>query len=1018
MEAANTVIGKVADLLFSAAKQEIDHVRNCSKNVDKLRKEVEKLKDMKGRVQQQIDRAKGKGDDLLEGVQRWIDQAGVEVSMAEDFLEQEANAKKTCFNLRWCVNLSTLSHYSKTATNKALSLIDHREGGKDFEDRVSIPTSAPRDIDLYQRKNYDQIHSHKLLLNKIVASIEDESIQIVGIYGVGGVGKTTLAKEVAAQMKKVFADVVIVTVSQNVESEKIKAKFEDTAKRIEKKEKVLVVLDDLWKELPLDEVGIPCGSNYKNCKILLTSRRENVCVAMNTQKNICVESLAEDEAWILFKNVVGEKVETDAEFNKIAKEIILECGGLPLIIKVVGNALKTKSIKIWEAACDRLRNHVSRDIDEEVTQAFNHLKLSYDYLVSKEAKSCFLLCSMFPEDADIELENLVQYGIGLEKFDDLQSIEDARNRVQIAVNTLKSSCLLLDGDGKGTTKMHDVVRDMALLIASEGNKKTVVEAGKGLSQWHPRNATESYIGISLIQNRIRKLPDHEFHFPHLDSFLIPDNIVLESVPDKFIRAIKNVKVLDMKDNCISSLPRSFNLLTKLCMLNLSRNVYFDEISILGELRNLQMLILNGTNIKEIPKEIGQLTKLRCLSAKFCYRLSQIAPGVISNLYLLEELCVGFFRGGDRSSLEEIPNLPFLTKLELIVSDFDGIPKNLEFGKLQYFEILVGTKMLLAETRLIRDRLPYVSENKRILILKGIDIPFMKPYSKLIKAAEDIHIHCYKGFENILTVMFSEGIDEFKGITIYGARGEAFCLVDQKAKGKFFSKVKIFILSLIFSLEVLWNCPDEYISFHNLEKFEISFCEKLKRLFPVSVAKGLVNLRSLILSGCSSLESVICVGYEEEAGNNEIEMLAREVDFEFPRLSFIVIEHLAKLKSFCNGHSTIKYPSLEVVSVSNCPNMETWGYGIHDMPKMDFRHQGTSYNINDYVLMCHEIKAKAMSIIEIHIETDDMQLRLGSVEAMAGGSQGSLSTKGRYFCDAIRNLTRRKIIKSMFEELMV
>nr|GEV54514.1 NB-ARC domains-containing protein [Tanacetum cinerariifolium] len=321
---------------------------------------------------------------------------------------------------------------------------------------------------------------------------------------------------------------------------------------------------DLWEELPL-----------------------NVCVAMNSQENISVESLPEHEAWILFTNVVGEQVETDAEFNEIAKKIIGECV---------------------------LRNHVTRDITPEVKRAFfNHLKLSYNYLESEEAKSCFLLCSMFPEDANIELENLVQYGIGLDKFDDLQSIEDARNRVQIAVNTLKSSFLLFDGDGKGTTKMHDVVRDMALLIASEGSDKIEVMSGKGLSQWHPRNATESYIGISLMRNKICKLPDHEFHFPHLDSFLIPDN-ELESIPDKFIRAIKNVKVLDMKDNEISSLPQSFNLLTKLCMLNLSGNHYIDEISILGELKNLQILILNRTEIEEIPKEIGQLTKLRTYRA--------------------------------------------------------------------------------------------------------------------------------------------------------------------------------------------------------------------------------------------------------------------------------------------------------------------------------------------------------------------------------------------------------------------
>nr|GFD57505.1 NB-ARC domains-containing protein [Tanacetum cinerariifolium] len=87
----------------------------------------------------------------------------------------------------------------------------------------------------------------------------------------------------------------------------------------------------------------------------------------------------------------GEQVETDAEFNEIAKKIIGECGGLPLIIQVVGNALKNKSIELWKAALDQLRNHVTRDITPEVKRAFNHIKLSYNYLESEEAKSSFLL---------------------------------------------------------------------------------------------------------------------------------------------------------------------------------------------------------------------------------------------------------------------------------------------------------------------------------------------------------------------------------------------------------------------------------------------------------------------------------------------------------------------------------------------------------------------------------------------------------------------------------------------------
>nr|GFD52588.1 NB-ARC domains-containing protein [Tanacetum cinerariifolium] len=106
---------------------------------------------------------------------------------------------------------------------------------------------------------------------------------------------------------------------------------------------ILVILDDLWGELKLDEVGIPCGAEYKNCKILLTSRSKHVCETMNATL-ISVDILPPNEAWILFKRVVGDTVETDENLKKIAEKVVEGCGGLPLIIQAVGAALKDESI--------------------------------------------------------------------------------------------------------------------------------------------------------------------------------------------------------------------------------------------------------------------------------------------------------------------------------------------------------------------------------------------------------------------------------------------------------------------------------------------------------------------------------------------------------------------------------------------------------------------------------------------------------------------------------------------------
>ncbi|GJX07801.1 disease resistance protein-like protein [Tanacetum coccineum] len=499
---------------------------------------------MKGRIQQRIDVAKDKGERLLEGVRNWLDKANDEILKVEEFLEEEANANKKCFNLQFCVDLGAVRRYSKIAKDKTYLLSQHLEdGNKHFETGVSVPIPAPSIVDLYQRMNLEHMNSQKFTLGKIIQALEDENIQTVGIYGLGGVGKTTISKEVAAKMKNQFAGIVFIVVSQTIDCKMIQDKVDVAAKRVINGEKVLIILDDVWEDLVLPDLGIPCGNDYMNYKILLTSRSKNVCEAMNVDSSICVISLTQDEAWILFKRVAGDRVETDVELRLIATEVTDECGGLPLIIQAIGNALRNKSVNLWEAALDRLKKHAPLDIAPEIRKAFTHLKLSYDLLESEEAKSCFLLCCMFKEDELIDLESLVEYGVGLGIFNNLDSIQDARHRVQIAVDTLKSSFLLLSIDDE--VFMHEVVRDVALLITSKGKEKFLVMAGKELMEWKPRNNTsESYTKISLMHNKIRELPDNELYFPLLDTFLIQYNQV-EIVPNEFFRAMKEVKVLDM-----------------------------------------------------------------------------------------------------------------------------------------------------------------------------------------------------------------------------------------------------------------------------------------------------------------------------------------------------------------------------------------------------------------------------------------------------------------------------------------
>ncbi|PWA52336.1 NB-ARC domains-containing protein [Artemisia annua] len=924
----SNLVKRVLDSLFGLAKREIGYIQNCTQNVNKLKNEVEKLKDMRGRFQKRIDEAKDRGDDLLDGLQKWMDKADDEISDADKFLEQEAKAKK---------NMKTTYHYSKAARKKLALILQHHEDGKAYEScvSVSIPILLPGPIELYQRKNLDDIDTQNLALEKIIRAIKDDCTQIVGIYGLGGVGKTTLAEEAALAVKNLFADVVLITVSHNVDVEKIKKKVEVAAKRIMKGEKILIILDDVWEELKLETLCIPCGDDYKNCKILLTSRNIDVCTAMNAQCSIHIDSLVEKEAWILFKRVVGERVENDLTLKHVAKNVCEECGGLPLIIQVVGNTLKAKTIYFWEAALEKLKNAAPLDISQDIRKAYIHLKLSYDFLQSEDAKLCFLLCSMFPEDTLIPVERLTHYMVGLRQLHVINNIEDARNRVRIAVDTLRSTFLLLDGNNEFTTKMHDVVRDVALIIASEDNNNYFVRAGFGLMKWWPRrDELESYRRISLMQNSIRKIPDYALDVPHLDTFLIQENHNLSMISDAFIKSMIKVRILDMEHNNISSLPQSLKLLTNLRVLNLGGNRLFREISILGELIKLEILILHSTGIEEIPEEIGQLANIRMLDIKCCHGLSHVATGVISNFRWLEELYIGYHMTNkdDNNCLVELSELPTLTFLDLFVPDFDIIPQNVKFGTLKGFRIQIGGY----EDDVHINKYPYLLSKRSVILCKWYATsPLLMHIRELIEVSDYLILEGIQNWNNILPSMYFEGFENVKRMIVSHCHNVS-CLVDTKdwdydpslfkgidegyIKEKFLSRLELLSLQDMHKLEVMWKCPDRYISLGNLVKVDISFCDKLVRLFSLSVAKGLVSMKELSIKYCRCLEEVITVG-------DEI------ADIVFPALARICLIGLGHLKHFCSGHSYIYYPSLVDVSIIHCGDMERWGHEYHHTPKL-------------------------------------------------------------------------------------
>ena len=150
------------------------------------------------------------------------------------------------------------------------------------------------------------------------------------------------------------------------------------------------------------------------------------------------------------------------------------------------------------------------------------------------------------------------------------------------------------------------------------------------------------------------------------------------------------------------------------------------------------------------------------------------------------------------------------------------------------------------------------------------------------------------------------------------------------------------------LALLWNENSEQVTaFQNLGMLSVSKCGRLKNLVPSSMhfrnlnilrvqkchglislassstVKSLVQLKELNLSKCKRMREVVTNDGEGEVGD----------EICFNQLNYLYLRDLPSLRSFQLGNRTIKFPSLEHLTVTRCPEMKIFSNGVLSMPKL-------------------------------------------------------------------------------------
>ncbi|XP_020225538.1 disease resistance protein RPM1 [Cajanus cajan] len=517
---------------------------------------------------------------------------------------------------------------------------------------------------------------------------------VISVVGMGGLGKTTLAKHVfdSENVKSHFDCRACITVSQTYT---VRGLFIDMIKQFSKETKdplpqmlhemdeksliselrqylehkrYLIFFDDVWHEDFCDQVDFVMPKNNKSSRIIITTRLMQVAEFFKKSFLVRVHNLQllpPDKAWELFcKKAFRYELDGQcpAELEGISNEIVTKCKGLPLAIVAIGGLFSTKSKTVfeWRKVSQNLNLELQRNA--HLTSLTKILSLSYDDL-PYYLKPCILYFGIYPEDYSIHHNKLTQQWIaeGFVKSDGRRTLEQTADEYlsELTYRSLvQVSTVSFEGKVK-SCQVHDLLHEM------------IVRKVKDLSFCHFLQDDElATVGISRrlsIDTSSNKVLKRNIN-THIRAIHAFGKGVIEPFMGQ-LSSKSRLKVLDLEGISLKYAPSNLGNLFHLKYLNLRGTKVRVLPKSVGMLQNLETLDIRDTLVHELPSEINKLKKLRHLLAfhrnyNAEYSILGYTSGVvmkkgIKNLTSLQNL---YYVEVDHGGIDLIQEMRFLRQL--------------------------------------------------------------------------------------------------------------------------------------------------------------------------------------------------------------------------------------------------------------------------------------------------------------------------------------------------------------------